>query len=61
MKQKKSFIVFPVALMVGIIALLMLKKDYSEIDLSIRLLISLGAAIFSGIITFFLFPNNEQK
>lgn len=48
-------------IIVGIAALWMLNAGYSEIDFAIRLLIALGAVIFSGVISYFLFPENEGK
>lgn len=46
---------------VGIASIYMLQTGYSEIDLSIRMLITFGAVIFSGIISYFLFPENEEN
>ncbi len=48
-------------LFVGALAMWMLKRDYSEIEYGTRVLISVGAAIFSGVISFFLFKSNKEK
>lgn len=50
----------PIMIIVGIAAFWMLYTGYSEISSSIRLLITLGAVILSGIISYFLFPENEK-
>jgi hypothetical protein len=39
----------------------MLEKDYSEINLMTRIMISVGAGIFSGLISFFLFRFDKMK
>jgi hypothetical protein len=46
---------------VGFIALWMLNTGYSDIALAIRVLIALGAVLLSGVISYFLFPENEGK
>lgn len=46
-------------IVVGVVSIWMLQTGYSEIDFSIRMLITLGAVIISGIISYFLFPENE--
>ncbi|AZU65150.1 histidine kinase [Neobacillus mesonae] len=43
------------------VALWMLNEEYSNIQLGIRLLISIGASLLSGVISYFLFPENEEK
>ncbi|MCH1624492.1 histidine kinase [Fredinandcohnia quinoae] len=59
MNSKRFSVVIPVSIMVGLIAMWMLNKDFAEIDLSIRLLIAMGATLLSGVITYFLFPKGE--
>lgn len=53
--MKKFPITIPIMIIVIVLAMWMLEKDYSEINMMTRLMISLGAGIFSGLISFFLF------
>ena len=59
--MRKLTLVIPIMLFVGALAMWMLKKDYADIEYQTRLLISVGAAVFSGAISFFLFKSNEIK
>jgi hypothetical protein len=43
------------------VAIGMLNEEFSEIQLGIRLIIAIGAALFLGVISYFLFPENEEK
>ncbi|MFF2449037.1 histidine kinase [Neobacillus sp. NPDC058068] len=61
MKPKRITLIIPIMIIVMAVALWMLNKDFSEIQLGIRLIIALGAALFSGAISYFLFPNNEGR
>ncbi|GIN61901.1 hypothetical protein J27TS8_18940 [Robertmurraya siralis] len=61
MKSKRVTFIVPIMVIVGIASIYMLQTGYSEIDLSIRMLITFGAVIFSGIISYFLFPENEEN
>jgi hypothetical protein len=45
----------PIMIIVVVIAMWMLGKDYSEINIMTRIMIAVGAGIFSGLISFFLF------
>jgi hypothetical protein len=48
-------------IIVFIFAIRVLEQNYGEaISIQIRTLISLGGALFSGLITYFLFPSNEN-
>lgn len=53
--MKKFPVTIPIMLIVVVVAMWMLEKDYSEINLITRIMISVGAGIFSGLISFFLF------
>ncbi|WP_419886985.1 histidine kinase [Neobacillus niacini] len=53
--MKKFPVTIPIMIIVVVIALWMLGKDYSEINIMTRIFIAVGAGIFSGIISFFLF------
>jgi hypothetical protein len=52
--EKFPFII-PIMIIVVVIAMWMLGKDYSEINIMTRIMIAVGAGIFSGLISFFLF------
>ncbi|URM32302.1 histidine kinase [Cytobacillus firmus] len=61
MKNRK-LIVIPIMILVAGAAMWMLNKDYQQIDLMIRLLIAAGAALLSGVISYFLFkPEKEER
>jgi antibiotic biosynthesis monooxygenase (ABM) superfamily enzyme len=59
--KKRLAVVIPVSILVFILALWFLSNNYSEIDQPTRVLISIGGMLVSGIITYFLFPENEKK
>ncbi|GHH99473.1 histidine kinase [Neobacillus kokaensis] len=61
MKQKRFTFVMPIMIIVMVVALWMLNEEYSEVQLGIRVIIAIGAALFSGVISYFLFPENEEK
>jgi hypothetical protein len=58
---KKLTIVIPIMILVAVLAMWMLGKDYAEIELPTRMLIAGGAAILSGIISYFLFSFEKDK
>ncbi|WNS76278.1 histidine kinase [Bacillus sp. DTU_2020_1000418_1_SI_GHA_SEK_038] len=59
--MRKFALVIPIMLIVAAAAMWMLKRDYSEIEYQTRVLLSGGAAVFSGVISFFLFKSGEGK
>jgi hypothetical protein len=59
--MKKSPITIPIMIIVAAIAMWMLEKDYSELNIMTRIMISVGAAIFSGLISFFLFKFDKNN
>ncbi|MED3551312.1 histidine kinase [Cytobacillus praedii] len=59
--MNKFTFVIPIMILVAVLAMWMLAKDYSEIDLQIRIIISAGAAILSGGISYFLFNVDKEK
>jgi hypothetical protein len=63
MNMKKFPVTIPIMIIVFVLAMWMLDKDYSEINMMTRIIISVGAGIFSGLISFFLFrfEKNNQK
>ncbi|MBT2688806.1 histidine kinase [Bacillus sp. ISL-47] len=60
MKNRK-LIVIPIMVLVAAAAMWMLSKDYQQIDLSIRMLIAAGAALLSGVISYFLFKPEKDE
>jgi hypothetical protein len=59
--SKKLMIVIPIMILVAVLAMWMLGKEYAEIDLPMRLMISVGAAVLSGVISYFLFAFEKDK
>jgi hypothetical protein len=59
--KKRLAVVIPVSILVFLLALWFLSNNYSEIDQLTRILLSIGGMLVSGIITYFLFPENEKK
>ncbi|WP_225435304.1 hypothetical protein [Bacillus aerolatus] len=59
--MKKLTFVIPIMILVGALSLWMLNKDYSEIDLQIRWLITAGAVVLSGVISFFLLGSDGEN
>lgn len=48
-------------IVVAVIAMWMLEKDYSEIELSTRLIITACASILSGVTSYFLLGNDDES
>jgi hypothetical protein len=59
--KKRLAVVIPVSILVFLLALWFLSNNYSEIDQLTRIMLSIGGMLVSGIITYFLFPENEKK
>lgn len=51
----------PLALVVAVSSLMLLNSDHTEVPLSSRWLIAIGAAIFSFIISFILFGMKDKE
>jgi hypothetical protein len=60
-KNLKKFTIIPIMILVAVLAMWMLGKDYDEIELPMRMLIAGGAAILSGVISYFLFAFEKNK
>jgi len=59
---KRLKIVIPISIIVFIFAIRILDQNYGEdITIGIRTLIALGGALFSGVISYFLFPGNQNQ
>ncbi|WP_442598515.1 histidine kinase [Neobacillus sp. D3-1R] len=56
----KKLTVIPIMILVAILAMWMLNKDYSEIALLIRWIIAIGAALLSGGIAYLMFTLEER-
>jgi hypothetical protein len=56
-------LVIPTMIVVAILSMWILKKDHTAVPFHYQVLITLGAAILSGVLTSFLFKNegNEKK
>ncbi len=61
LKQKRFAFVIPIMIGVTIIAIYMLNGEFSEIPMGTRLMIAIGAGLLSGLISYFLFPEEEGK
>ena len=59
--MKKFPITIPIMIIVVVLAMWMLEKDYSEINMITRLMISIGAGILSGLISYFLFRFDKNN
>ncbi|TYS18767.1 histidine kinase [Rossellomorea vietnamensis] len=59
--KKRLAVAISVSVLVFILALWFLSSNYREIEQLTRILIALGGTILSGVITYFLFPENERK
>jgi hypothetical protein len=58
---KRLALILPVVILVFSLAVWFLSNNYGEIAQGARMLISLGGAVLSGVLTYFLFPKNERK
>ena len=53
--------VIPVMIIVAWVSWYMLNKDFTDVPEQSRVLITIGAAALSGIISYFLFPKSEGE
>ncbi len=53
--------VIPIMLIVGTFGWIMLDNNFQEVPEKTRVVITLGAVLASGFISFFLFPKNEGE
>lgn len=59
---KRLKIVIPISIVVFIFAIRILDQNYGEeITTEIRIIIAFCGAIFSGLISYFLFPGNQDQ
>lgn len=53
--------VIPIMLIVAWASWALLGRNYTDVPETTRLYITIGAVIVSGVISYFLFPENEEK
>lgn len=54
-------VVVPIMIIVAILAMWFLAKDYGELPLQTRVLIALGGALLSGVISYFLLHKEAEQ
>ena len=52
--------VIPIMIIVPWASWLMLSKNFTDVPEQTRLYITIGAVVVSGVISYFLFPENEE-
>ncbi|ARD48181.1 hypothetical protein SporoP37_08510 [Sporosarcina sp. P37] len=52
---------FPIAVLVGTLAWIMLGNSYEEVAYDMRVYITIGAAIFSGLLSSILFRKEKEE
>lgn len=52
--------VIPIMIIVAWASWLMLSKNFTDVPEQTRLYITIGAVVVSGVISYFLFPENEK-
>ncbi|WP_203247845.1 hypothetical protein [Sporosarcina beigongshangi] len=53
--------IIPIMMIVGTVSIMMLNKSHQGVPPMSRIYITLGAMAVSGILTYFLFPKDEEK
>ncbi|MFX3674397.1 MAG: hypothetical protein ACE3JQ_08120 [Paenisporosarcina sp.] len=59
--MKRLKIVLPIMLIVAVLAMWFLEKDYASIPLKTRFLIAAGGALVSGVISYFLLHQEVER
>lgn len=59
--MKKLKMIVPVMIVVFLLAVWILNKDYSILSLYIRILIASGGALLSGVLTYFLSRDEIER
>lgn len=52
--MKRFSFVIPIMIVVAVLAMWYLNKEYTEVPLSSRIIIAIGGSIVSGVISFFM-------
>lgn len=61
MEKKRFKFVIPVMVIVAISAMFMIDKYYAEVPSLDRVLITIGATLLSGVLAYFLFPQQGEN
>lgn len=61
MEKKRFKFVVPIMVIVAVTAIYIINKEYNTIPELHKVLIISGATFFSGVISYFLFPNDDEK
>ena len=61
MEKKRFKFVIPIMVIVAISAMYMVNSYYAEVPSSNQLLITIGATILSGVLAYFLFPQQGEN
>lgn len=61
MEKKRFKFVIPIMVIVAISATYMVDRYYAEVPSSNQLLITIGATILSGVLAYFLFPQQGEN
>lgn len=61
LKSRRIAFTVPIMIIVGIASMLVLDKGFAMIEQYIRTILVVCAMLLSGVISFFLFPENEGK
>ncbi|MFJ7953294.1 hypothetical protein ACIQZG_17415 [Lysinibacillus sp. NPDC096418] len=61
MEKKRFKFVIPVMVIVAVSAMFMIDKYYAEVPSLDRILITIGATLLSGVLAYFLFPQQGEN
>ncbi|MFJ7737996.1 hypothetical protein ACIQ2D_16900 [Lysinibacillus sp. NPDC097287] len=61
MEKKRFKFVIPIMVIVAISSMFMIDKYYAEVPSLDRLLITIGATLLSGVLAYFLFPQQGEN
>lgn len=61
MKTRRMTFTVPIMIIVGIASMLLLDKGFYMIEQSIRTMLVVGGMLITGVISYFLFPDDEGK
>jgi hypothetical protein len=59
--MKRFKFIIPIMIVVLVLAIWYLNKEYTEVPMSSRIMISIGGSILSGIISFFLLKKDTHE
>ncbi|WP_062110045.1 hypothetical protein [Bacillus niameyensis] len=59
--MKRLIPVIPIVIIVAVMSMFILEKNFSDIDGQTRMLISAGGTILSGVVAYFLLGNSNDK